>query len=212
MNNLTEADKLVYEFKNLFEEEEINNELKILLSKLDINAFIKKLNESINIIEKTIKSFKNEEICVSFNGGKDCCVCLYLYYAVAKHLKADFPLNILSFEIDHEFEEMIKFQEYLIKTFYKDKVVNTVLNHDLTSIKVNLIRLKEDNSPIKCILMGNRRTDGFYFEKMKHFSQTDIDWPHFLRVNPILGIIINKYIFYIVYLSSSTFILRLEFS
>ncbi len=195
MENLTEADKLVYKFKNLFVENETNNELRIILSKLDINAFIEKLNESINIIEQTIKEYKNEEICVSFNGGKDCCVCLYLYYAVAKHLGVNFPLKIISFENDHEFVEMKKFQEYLTKTFYEDKFVNTVLNHDLNSVKNNLIRLKEENSPIKCILMGNRRTDGFYFDKMKHFSQTDNGWPEFLRVNPILGIFINKYNF-----------------
>jgi hypothetical protein len=71
-------------------------DLVYLRSKFDLNAFYEKLNEneSVSVIEQAFDRYNSAQICVSFNGGKDCCVVLYLFYAVALRVGVRFPLNV----------------------------------------------------------------------------------------------------------------------
>ena len=52
-------------------------------------------------------------------------------------------------------------------------------------IKAALKTLKETQPAIKAILLGTRRHDPFS-DALRTFSPTDRDWPHYMRVNPIL--------------------------
>ena len=73
-NNYINADYCVYEFDNiskLFNQNSTSQDLEFLLSKIDYNQFLIKLKSSIDIIEETFKRYKSDQICVSFNGGKD---------------------------------------------------------------------------------------------------------------------------------------------
>ena len=53
------------------------------------------------------------------------------------------------------------------------------------NIKDALKILKETQPSIKAILLGTRRHDPFS-DTVRTFSPTDPDWPHYMRVNPIL--------------------------
>jgi FAD synthetase len=185
-NSFINADYLIYNFEETFNNEELNDDIKYLLNKIDLQIFIKKLKTSIEIVEKAFKDYSNDKICVSFNGGKDCCVVLYIFYAVIKKMNINRPNQVLLIQINDEFNEMKSFQEYLLKKFYNDFFELIILKNNTKSIKDCLVTLKQMNSTIECILMGTRRTDSVFFEKMTYFAKTDIDWPEFMRVNPII--------------------------
>ena len=53
------------------------------------------------------------------------------------------------------------------------------------NIKDALKTLKETQPSIRAILLGTRRHDPFS-DALRTFSPTDPDWPHYMRVNPIL--------------------------
>ena len=163
-----------------------NEDIEFLLSKIDLNLFLSKLKQSIDIIEEAIKKNTDEQICVSFNGGKDCCVVLYLYYAIASRLGIKFPIHLVLIKIQHEFDEMIFFINHVIRKFYKNSIDFIIFEDTDKSMKDCLWVLKETHPKISNILIGTRRSDGDYFKNMKAFETTDGDWPKFMRVSPIL--------------------------
>ncbi len=177
---------LVYEFSNLVVPSEENDDIQFLLSKIDLKSFFKKLASTIRVIEQALSQNNPETICVSFNGGKDCCIVLYLYYAVAKRLNIKLPLKVVLIQIENEFNQMKTFQQELITSFYKSSLKCISFEDTSKSIKECLTELKKIDPLIKNILLGTRRTDSSYFEKMPYFSPTDCDWPEFMRVSPIL--------------------------
>ena len=181
-----DADFLVYEFSSLFMTCEENDEIQFLLNKIDLNSFLEKLTSTICVIEQAFSQNDSETICVSFNGGKDCCVVLYLYYAVAKRLNIKLPLKVVLIQIENEFSQMKLFQQELLNSFYKNSLKCILFEDVSKSMKDCLTELKKIDPLIKNILIGTRRTDSSYFEKMPYFSPTDCDWPEFMRVSPIL--------------------------
>lgn len=188
-NNYINADYCVYEFDNiskLFNQNLISQDLEFLLSKIDYNQFLIKLKSSIDIIEETFKRYKSDQICVSFNGGKDCCVVLYMFYAVASRLGIKFPLNVLFIQIKYEFEEMKFFLENINNYYYKNSLKFIAFNDQSKTMKDCLNEMKITNPSISSILLGTRRSDGPYFKGMMPFASTDGDWPKFMRINPIL--------------------------
>lgn len=181
-----DADILVYEFANLIIPSEENDEIQFILNKIDLKSFFKKLASSIGVIEQALSQYTPETICVSFNGGKDCCVVLYLFYAVAKRFNIKLPLKAVLIQIENEFNEMKSFQQDLFNVFYKDDLECVVFSDVSKSMKDCLTELKHIDPLINNIIIGTRRTDSVYFEKMAHFSPTDNDWPAFMRTSPIL--------------------------
>lgn len=43
----------------------------------------------------------------------------------------------------------------------------------------------DDHKTVKAIFMGTRRTDP-HSEFLTHFTPTDVGWPQFMRVNPVI--------------------------
>lgn len=187
--NYINADYLVYDFEHLsasYNQNDGDKSLQFLLNKFNLNNFYSKLKHSINVIEQCLLKSNSKQTCISFNGGKDCCVVLYLYFAVAVRLGYAFPLNVVIINIKNSFEEMDNFIEKEIKSFYKNSLEFIVFEDTSKSLKQCLGELKEIRSHIDSILMGTRRSDSAYFKNMSEFAPTDADWPAYMRVNPIL--------------------------
>lgn len=189
-SNFKCADFLVYEFEH-FSQQSMNHDddLNFLRTKISLNEFYAKLKHSIDVTEKALvaSNDQQQEICVSFNGGKDCCVVLYILYAVATRKLHKLPLNVLIIKIRDSFEEMDRFMVQEIESFYAANSIEFIFLEDTTkSLKDNLFELKEKRPALNWIWMGTRRTDSGYFKTMNDLAPTDNGWPSFVRVNPIL--------------------------
>lgn len=196
-DNYINADYYVYEFERLsrlllastqavHSTGDESGDVKFLRNKIDYTSFLVKLKASIQIIEEAFKRYNSDQICVSFNGGKDCCVVLYLFFAVASRLGIHFPLNVLFIQIKHEFSEMTFFVENIHKHFYRNSFRFIVFSDVSKTMKDCLVEMKKTEPSINSILLGTRRSDGPYFKEMGAFAPTDGNWPEFMRINPIL--------------------------
>ena len=199
MSSSSISDELVMNLLNECKIEE-SEDLKLLASKIDRKSFEKKLRHSIDVILEAIdltrKGNGNNELCLSFNGGKDCCVVLFLFYKVA--LKTGFitqnsdssnkhKFNILIMKLNESFREVDEFVDQIFQSFYTSADINRiVLEKPGVKLKKCLEIFKQDYPNILSVLMGTRRTDNQYVAKLKDFHETDPDWPKFIRVNPIL--------------------------
>lgn len=162
------------------------DDIVYLRGKIDEQVFSRKLQETIKVIEQSFRDYKPEEICVSFNGGKDCCVVLYLAFAVALRMGIKFPLNAVLIQIKNQFKEMDDYVQSLTKSKYTQRIIDFIYFNDLKPMKESLVELQEIRPSIKAILIGTRRSDGVYFKNLQPFAYTDGDWPKYMRINPIL--------------------------
>lgn len=186
-DNFINADFYVYELSNCIRFlDSTSEDMAYLSSKIDMNAFLGKLQLTVQIIEQAFTDYKPEDLCVSFNGGKDCCVVLYLAYAVALKLGARFPLNAVLIQIKNQFKEMDEYVKSLTESEYTRRFIEFIYFTDMKPMKESLMELKQTRPRIKAILIGTRRSDGAYFKDLEPFAYTDGDWPRYMRVNPIL--------------------------
>ena len=191
LGNGVNADSFLYEFDHIDLNENKTEDIKFLLTKIDLYSFKLKLKASIEWIETALKRYDTNQLCISFNGGKDCCVVFYLFYAVCMRMGARFPLKVLLIQIRNQFAEMDSFVQHVIKSFYGRNVLEFILfdennGESRQTLKDCLNEMKTTHPIIKGILMGTRRTDSAYFKNMNVFAPTDGDWPKYMRVNPIL--------------------------
>ena len=165
--------------------------LNFLTSKIhDRNAFSEKLKDSMNVIKDAIYQSKkqNKDICVSFNGGKDCCVVLYLFYHIAEKMnfvQNDNKLKVVNLKIKRQFEEMKNFLDSLLQNYYSASKIDFIENQGV-DMRECLGSFKNDYPNVWFNLMGTRRNDGRYFLNFNNFQITDDGWPQFMRVCPIL--------------------------
>lgn len=132
------------------------------------------------IIQEVLREYSLDELCLSFNGGKDCTVLLYLFYAaVFQHCSRDTKINTLYIKYNAPFPEA---EEFIQETTQR---CNLNLITMEGNIKAALQELKTTHPKIKAILLGTRRHDPFT-ERLRTFTCTDPGWPEYMRVNPIL--------------------------
>lgn len=190
-NNYPNADYLVYNIASISRQflsaDHNRADLKFLVNKIDLDSFYSKIDKSISIVEEMLKRTANSnQVCIAFNGGKDCCVVLYLFFACALRLGFDFPLKLVVISIANPFDEIEGFIFDEIKSFYDDSIQYIVLEDPTKTLKEQLFELKKSHSTLDYILMGTRRSDAPYYKSMRPFAPTDSGWPSFIRVNPIL--------------------------
>lgn len=139
------------------------------------------VQKAVSVLEECLQKYSLDEICIGFNGGKDCTVLLHLYHAVVKR---KYPvhqekLKALYIKSKLPFPEVEKFTQ-----ISRDKYHLEMLHFE-GRIKDSLGQLKANHPNIKAVIMGTRLTDP-YSSHLKAFSMTDADWPQFMRVNPVL--------------------------
>ena len=138
------------------------------------------VKEAWAIIQQTLQLYSLDELCISFNGGKDCTVLLHILHAVLNKLSSPpQQLKALYIRYDSPFPQAEEFISETTERYNLNLITMT------GNIKSALKTLKETQPVIKAILLGTRRHDPFS-DALRTFSPTDPDWSHYMRVNPIL--------------------------
>lgn len=144
----------------------------------------KHVQDSLEIIEKSLSTYKLESTCISFNGGKDCTAILHLVHSVSKRLSGNNGLKLKAFyaKLPHHFEEENAFVAATMERYNLE-----LMQYSTSSLKESLCKLKEDDPSIEAIFIGTRNDDLKPGISLQTFAKTDHDWPQFMRINPILN-------------------------
>ena len=120
------------------------------------------------------------ELTVSFNGGKDACVVLYLWLAVLQAMDEELPETpqVIFFDSGDEFGQVKRFVSWAVRSLDLEMIV---LQHQ--SFRVGMESLVANN--VKAVVMGQRSVDP-WMSGVDPFTPSTDGWPAFMRINPIM--------------------------
>ncbi|XP_068236465.1 FAD synthase-like isoform X2 [Palaemon carinicauda] len=138
------------------------------------------IQEALKVISECFTKYKPEEVCVCYNGGKDCLVVLHLIYAVMNMQYPNSKLQAVYITETNAFPQVTEFVQHSINRYDLDcEILPGPMKGALTA-------LLEKRPALQAMIMGTRRTDP-YSDTLDFFSPTDKDWPSMMRVNPIIN-------------------------
>ncbi|KAI0242524.1 FAD synthase [Lamellibrachia satsuma] len=152
-----------------------------LVKSRDNSVYERQVRHAVEVVEQALEKYSLDVLCVGFNGGKDCTALLHLVHAVVKHKFPSDPrqLKVLYIRQGKAFPEIELFIKESCKRYNLDVIsING-------KIQDGLWELKKQHPGIEAVIMGTRITDP-YSGHLDSFSMTDLDWPQFMRVNPML--------------------------
>eukprot|EP00440_Ansanella_granifera_P013439 gb/GFBE01014603.1/.p1 GENE.gb/GFBE01014603.1/~~gb/GFBE01014603.1/.p1 ORF type:complete len:284 (+),score=45.40 gb/GFBE01014603.1/:1-852(+) len=131
---------------------------------------------------------RSQELAVSFNGGKDACVVLYLWLAsiaaMATAEEAEAEDNeprcqqVIFFDSPDEFDSVRTFVKWVVRELGLKMVVV-----EAKSFRRGMEDLVAGG--LRSVVMGQRRGDP-WMDRVDAFSPSDDGWPAFMRINPII--------------------------
>jgi len=148
---------------------------------LDYSEEHENVKNSITFIDKCLNDYKPEELCISFNGGKDCTALLHIVYSMFVKKYPKNKLNVFYIEMPETF--------LLLENFVKLTVERYDLNlisYSCSNYKIALEKLKNETH-IKAIFMGTRISDLPKSVQLLDCQLTDEGWPQFMRISPLLN-------------------------
>ncbi|CAG8594534.1 9555_t:CDS:2 [Ambispora leptoticha] len=148
------------------------------------NSLQASVKHALEIIEEALNRYGTNGLALSFNGGKDCTVLLYLYSAALYKFS------------QKSGEKIPKIQSVYITNLNPFAEVDAFVEESIHRYRLDLIKVEspmkqalatylENRPSVKGILVGNRRNDP-YSERLSEFAPTDPGWPNFMRIHPIL--------------------------
>ncbi|XP_069949334.1 FAD synthase isoform X2 [Cherax quadricarinatus] len=138
------------------------------------------IQEALDILSKCFDRYSAEEICICYNGGKDCLVVLHLAYAMMLRNFPNTKLQAVYITENKVFPQVTEFVQQSINRYDLDCEVIP------GPMKGALCQLLKKRPKIKAVIMGTRCSDP-YSDTLEFFSATDKDWPPMMRVNAILN-------------------------
>ncbi|KAK1132182.1 hypothetical protein K0M31_016305 [Melipona bicolor] len=133
---------------------------------------------AMDVLQRCYKTYKPEEVFVSFNGGKDCTVVLHLTACIAKLQNIS---SLLCLYVTAEpFPEVDSFVERAAQYYGLELIKKEC------PMRQALCSLLNEKANLKASLMGMRKGDPGT-EYLEAFTKTDPSWPNLIRVNPILN-------------------------
>ena len=136
------------------------------------------VKSALDTIHETYLKYRNEEIAMAFNGGKDCLVVFLLVLAYCQHHPSTAKMPFLVyFEREDEFSEMMEFMHETIRRYQLEiYTAKGGFQNGLETMKAQ--------KGIKAIFMGQRKCDPYAPPSI--FAMTTKGWPEMMRINPIL--------------------------
>jgi len=146
-----------------------------------LKAVQEQTRTALGVIDTALEKYSLEEISLSYNGGKDCLVLLILLLCSLSTHRKSLPKALQTVYIisPHPFTEVDDFVNSSVETYKLD------LARYAMPMKEAFKLYLEEHKNVKAILVGTRRTDP-HGQMLTHFDQTDMGWPSFMRVHPVI--------------------------
>ncbi|XP_022253033.1 FAD synthase-like isoform X1 [Limulus polyphemus] len=137
---------------------------------------------AVKVIESCLKKYKMSEICLSFNGGKDCTALLHLIHACLKrhYPNSEERLHAVYIRDRIPFPQVESFIQESVKRYNLDLLILD------GQMRTELQYMVMERPNIRAMFMGTRRSDPGG-DTMDYFCLTDPDWPRVVRVLPLLN-------------------------
>lgn len=163
---------------------------------------------SLDVARDALTRYSLDELCMSYNGGKDCLVLLVIYLAalhthwnssstglkditngtslssasandIKQHITFPNRLKSVYIKPAYPFDEVTEFVESSAAEYHLDLLSSSL------PMKAAFAHYLQQHTEVKAIFVGTRRTDP-HGGKLTHFDPTDRGWPAFMRIHPVI--------------------------
>lgn len=140
------------------------------------------MRSTVSVISDALRLYGTRSLAVSFSGGKEACVMLFLLkYCMQKagldERALSTELRILYFSDSDTFPEVAEFLTYIRQYLDVEFVSFSCSYREGMAVAVE--------SGVRAVLMGVRVGDP-HACAVEHFQPSSTNWPAFMRINPVM--------------------------